>query len=113
MKHTVKYLVFSILTFFSINSYAVNAWYFGLSIKDVRVQAAAKQASFRTVEAENNPGGCPNADFYAVRPENNPQFTMSMLLAAFLSKKKIDIYVRGDECGVYGRPSVTDVRIVN
>ncbi|MBL1275122.1 MAG: hypothetical protein COB30_003450 [Ectothiorhodospiraceae bacterium] len=71
------------------------------------------QTGFRTVEAINNPGGCGNFDFYAIRPDNNPSLVMSVLLAAYMGNKKIDIYVRGDQCGAFGRPSVTDVRIRN
>ena len=107
-----KVIVLAMLLF-SINIHAANAWYFGLTLKDVRTQNKANQTSFRTLEPINNPGSCPNGDYYAVRPDNNPKFAMSVLLAAFMGNKKIDIYVVDIQCGSFGRPSVTDIRIRN
>jgi len=109
----MRFFLFLMMVFFSVNVSAANAWYFGLTVKDLRAQSKANQTSFRTLEAINNPGGCPSGDYYVIRPDNNPQLAMSILLAAFMGNKKIDIYVVDYQCGVFSRPSVTDVRIRN
>jgi len=109
----MKKVIFLVMFVISINVHAANAWYYGLTIKDVTAQNKADQTSFRTLEPINNPGSCPNVDFYAIRPDNNPKFAMSILLAAYMGNKKIDIYVVDSQCGAFGRPSVTDIRIRN
>ena len=109
----MKKLLFTILLLFSVNTYAAGVWYYGLTVKSVRAQNKANQTGFTTVEAINNPAACPHSHYYGIRPENNPQLAMSVLLTAFTSNKKVDIFVQSDECDVFNRPSVGDVRITN
>lgn len=107
----MRNIILLAMLLFTINAHAGNAWYFGLTIKDVRAQNKDGQTSFRTIEPINNPGNCPNTDYYAIRSDNDPKFAMSILLAAYMGGKKVDIYVVGDQCGSFGRPSVTHIRI--
>lgn len=107
----MRLALFSILLVISFNAHST--WYYELTIRDVRAQNKAGQASFRTLEAVNNPSACPNYEYYGIRPENNPPLAMSVLLAAFMSGKAIDINVDDSQCDIYGSPSVKDVRIRN
>lgn len=46
-------------------------------------------------------------------PNNNLEMAMSVLLAAYMSGKKIDIVVEHGVCDAFNCPSVTHVRIRN
>jgi len=101
------------ILFYSVNIHAAGMWHFGLNVKDVTAQNKANQTAFRVMEEINNPAGCPNTDYYGIRSDAGPQFAMSILLTAYTSGKKVDVYVVDNQCDAFGRPSVTDVRIRN
>jgi hypothetical protein len=110
MKRSLIAILFILICF---ELHAEGVWYFNFSLRDVRAQNKKGQTSFRTIESTHNPAKCVNTDYYGIRPENNPQLAMSVLLAAYLSRRNIDIYVSNTECDLWGRPSVHDVRIRN
>jgi len=102
-------VVLAALMFVSSSSYA--GWEYGLTLKSVRALGVHGQAAFQTVEQIINPKPCALYEYYGVRPENNPEMALSVLLAAYIAGKKVDIYIEEDQCDVAGRPSITNVRI--
>lgn len=107
----LKKVFFAFLVFLLCASQAHATWYFGLTLRDVRAQNADGQVSFRTLEPLNNPANCANTDYYGVRPDRGPELALTVLLTAYTTGKKIDIYVYDSECDMWGRPSVKSVRI--
>jgi len=87
-------------------------WYEPLEVKDIRVQGNRGVVSFRTEELINNPKPCISDDYYVLQPTEMNDQLMSVLLAAHASGKKVGINVDGTQCGPYGRPVVTQVRIL-
>ncbi len=89
-----------------------SAWFStGYTIKNIRYQGDKARITFETLEDVNNPAGCGSVDHYGIDSANDPKGTLAILLSAYLTGKKISIFVLDNSCDLNGRPSVTNVLI--
>jgi hypothetical protein len=89
---------------------APSAWYYNLTIRNVRFVGDSGIATFATNQTIVNPGGCSSADFYEIAATDNAKVLFQALLTARVTGDTVSLYVL-DTCGPNGRPRVTNVLV--
>jgi len=90
--------------------------YENLNVASVRTLGAGNGTAkflITTTQPMTAPGGltCGN-EFYAFDEADNPEMALSVALSAFMSGKKIYMYVYTNKCSANGRIAVRDIGLI-
>lgn len=107
-----KCLIVLIFTLLSSSAFS-GEW--SVASKVLVTYAHAGSGGYGIFQLENmtiNPDSCTNPMYYVVSKEQNPVFdeVYSMLLAAHLSEKKVQVWVAG--CSPHNHPEIQHARLV-